>query len=88
MTEKHKRLSLRFRQKQGLIPRDYDASRDPNILSESDWQHLVSQRAKLSKSQRDQVRYTLIHEGISENLRGPLWVKLLEIEQAVAIHSD
>ena len=30
----------------------------------------------------------MINEGVPEELRGRLWSKLLEIDQAVAIHSD
>ena len=30
----------------------------------------------------------MIHDGVSDRVRGPLWMKLLEIEKAMAVHSD
>ena len=48
----------------------------------------MTQKHKLTKQERDQVRYTMIHVGVPECIRGRLWIKLLEIEQAKAVHSD
>lgn len=61
---------------------------DANLLSHEDWLQVLNQKGRLSKSQRDQVRYTIINKGIPDELRGQLWIKLLEIDQAIAVHSD
>lgn len=58
------------------------------MLNDQDWLYLLTQKHKLTKQERDQVRYTMIHVGVPECIRGRLWIKLLEIEQAKAVHSD
>ena len=50
LSARHFTMSVRYRQKLGNIPKDYDTNRDPNVLNERDWLQLISQKPKLSKS--------------------------------------
>lgn len=58
------------------------------MLSDKDWLKIVTQNARLTKSQRERVRYSIIHEGVPDELRGQLWIKLLDIGQAISVHSE
>jgi len=42
LTEKHYVLSLKYRRKIGMITKDYEPMRDPNVLSEPDWLYLLN----------------------------------------------
>ena len=87
LTKSNTRLSLKYRQKLQKMNSGYNTKTDLNLLSDRDWQSLLSQRGKLSKSQRDQVRYTIVNQGVPDEIRGQLWVKLLDIDQAEAVYS-
>lgn len=62
--------------------------RDINQLSMQDWLHVVHQSKPLSRSQKEQIKYSISHKGAPDQIRGRLWTKLLDIDQAMLVHAD
>ena len=74
------KLSKRYRQNKKSLSAEYEEQNDPNQLTEADWRRILGSRGQFTQSQRDQVRYTIIHQGVPDKLRGALWAKILGIE--------
>jgi len=57
-------------------------------LNQQKWVAIATQTKSLSKIQVRQIRYTMGHHGIPDNLRGQIWVNLLNIETVRSNHAS
>jgi len=94
LNEKHAQMSAGYAYQRGgdSLFEDSDAesvfhSQHSRTMTRRDWTNFLAMTPPVSSQKRAKIREAMISHGVPDNFRGAVWMKLLEIEQAMEVHS-